>query len=29
MQQEEIEIDTEEIWDDVRDREIGRDVVLP
>jgi len=27
MQQE--EIDTEEVWGDVRDREIGRDVVLP
>ncbi len=24
-----IEIDTKEIWGDVRDREIGRDVVLP
>ncbi len=29
MQQEGIEIDTEEVWGDVRDREIGRDVVLP
>ena len=29
MQQEGIEIDTEEIWGDVRDKEIGRDVVLP
>ena len=28
MQQAEIEIDTEEIWGNVRDREIGRDVVL-
>ena len=29
MQQEGIEIDTEEIWGDVRDRGIGRDVILP
>lgn len=29
MQQEEIEINAEEIWGDVRDTEIGRDIVLP
>ena len=28
MQHEGIEIDTEEIWGDVRDKELGRDVIL-
>ncbi|MDJ0743456.1 MAG: hypothetical protein QNJ32_08845 [Xenococcaceae cyanobacterium MO_167.B27] len=28
IQQEGIEIDTEEIWGDVRDKELGRDVIL-
>lgn len=28
MQQENIEIDTEEIWGDVRDRDLGREIIL-
>ena len=29
MRQEEIEINPSEIWGDVRDKEVGRDIVLP
>jgi hypothetical protein len=28
MQQENIEIDTEEIWGDVRDKDFGREIIL-
>ena len=29
MQEEDIEINTQEIWVDVRDKEVGREITLP
>jgi hypothetical protein len=29
MQEEDIEIEPPEIWEDVRDKEVGREIILP